>query len=323
MKKTSLFLFLAIPAFAEMDLLRGSEIPLRGSILSCGEDGHEKKLLCSLSNESDRDWLVCVDESGAIQLKRTDIDNDDASTLHTEELEDFPPDVRWVRRFGPKWTGLCIIPCLDPYSFLWQADVDGGSDGRLVLPVRAIDWRRYVRTVAPTNETPSAIDPANRLRWGIDVHGSNLVLTVENPSDVPVLLHVGSNDRNERLHGGYKVGPFDLGGELRAPRPRLFLVQFGWVSACPESGLYRVLHGQSAPSELRAASFDLIGIDDEGWKPGDKLSCSLKLYPRIVSPAGKRSAVDEPFRSGEVAKCRKLTAKLVFGPDGWRVESVR
>ena len=300
------------------NMANAAALPISGNVREDAENG---RLLCSLFNETDRDWLVCVAESGAIVPKRVPKRDPPSDIVEWTETETIPGDVRWIYQLAPKPVGPVVDP--DPWFLFWQVDEPDVFFGGWALPVRAIDWRRYVRTVAPTNETPSAIDPANRLRWGIDVHGSNLVLTVENPSDVPVLLHVGSNDRNERLHGGYKVGPFDLGGELRAPRPRLFLVQFGWVSACPESGLYRVLHGQSAPSELRTASFDLIGIDDEGWKPGDKLSCSLKLYPRIVSPAGKRSAVDEPFRSGEVAKRRKLTAKLVFGPDGWRVESVR
>ena len=322
MKRTvfCIFLTLNLPVFAEIDLPNQSKIPLRGSLGPNRKDAGNGRLSCSLVNETDRDWLVCVDESGEIVPKSVPEDARSSDIVEWTEIETFPNDVRWVYRLAPKPIGLAVDP--DPWFLSWQIDEPDIFGGRFALPVRAIDWRRYVRTVAPTNAPPPAIDPANALRWGIAVHGSNLVLTVENPSDDPVLLHVGSNDPPERIDPGAKSGAFTIYGELRAPRPRLFMIQFVQVSASPRSGLYRVLHGQSAPSEPRTASFNLIGIDNEEWKPGDKLSCSLKLYPRIVSPVGKRTAVDEPFRSGEVTKRRKLKAKLVFGPDGWRVEGV-
>ena len=71
MKRTVFCIFLALnfPVFAEIDLPNQSKIPLRGSLGPNRKDAGNGRLSCSLVNETDRDWLVCVDESGEIVPK--------------------------------------------------------------------------------------------------------------------------------------------------------------------------------------------------------------------------------------------------------------
>ena len=272
------------------------------------------RLSCSLANETDRDWLVCVDESGVIVPKSVPEDARPSDIVEWTEIETFPNDVRWIYRLAPKPTGLAVDP--DPWVLSWQIDEPGDREDRLALPVRAIDWDRYCCSTGNTNGTPVEFGGKTELLWRLDVLGSNLVLTVENPSDTPVLLHVSSNDQNKRYREQWTGGPFMLSGTLRSPGPRIFLVQFGWVPVSPSSGLYRVLHGRSASPELRRQYFKLAPIPEEGWSPGETVSCSIEFRPRIVTPSSGT------FHTHGVVKSKKISSEFVFQRDGWHLETV-
>ena len=92
MKKTVFCIFLALnfPVFAEIDLPNRSKIPLRGSLGLNHEDAGNGRLSCSLVNETDRDWLVCVDESGEIVPKSVPEDARSSDIVDWIEIETFP-----------------------------------------------------------------------------------------------------------------------------------------------------------------------------------------------------------------------------------------
>lgn len=92
MKRTVFCIFLALnlPVFAEIDLPNQSKIPLRGSLGPNRKDAGNGRLSCSLVNETDRDWLVCVDESGEIVPNCVPEDARSSDIVEWTEIETFP-----------------------------------------------------------------------------------------------------------------------------------------------------------------------------------------------------------------------------------------
>ena len=267
------------------------------SFYSAWEDsGPSLRLWCCLANESEEDWFVYVDAIGKI-APVFDVDPEcDADMKKGDVLFDFkeesyiPTNVFWVQRLYPARHGTVIglDGLLDKWS--WHSIPPQGNTTRGTVPVRAVNWKRWVETSGGpvTNGLESA--DGDGLQWRIDWIGTNLVLSVENVSSNPCLLHVYPEGVNGNPSFGdddsRSFGPFLLSANVSiGPPPNLR--QIVRTGGPVPRGIYRVLHGRPAPVEARSQAFFFGAVRPTCTpSPGTIVRCTMDFYPFVIYPFG-------------------------------------
>ena len=249
------------------------------------------RVRCGLINETDDNWFIFVDDDGRIEpvfdspSEDESEENNDSIRLSFKEEEVIPQGVLWVQHLYPSRSGTGTETDVLLDSWDWRSIPSGGKKTGGMITVRAVNWQHWIETVdhSQTNTFDTAVDDG--LRWKLDWAGTNLILSVENRSELPRLLHVfpeGVNGKPGYSNDPRTFGPFLLGANIRiGPTPNLWqIVRTGGPAP---RGIYRVLHGRQAPEESRTQSF-IFGAARRVPSPGTVVSCDVRFDPFVIYP---------------------------------------
>ena len=257
------------------------------------DSGPSLRLRCYLTNETDDDWFVYVDDMGKIIPDFDALPEDVAAAkdgdIHFDfKEEDFiPTNVFWVQSLYPARRGTRVGPNDFRDQWSWNIAATQGKKSRGTISVRAVNWNRWLATFngSVANGRESANDD---LRWRLGWAGTNLVLSVENVSSNPCLLHVNPEGVNGNPSFGdddpRSFGPFLLFADVQiGPPPNLW--QISRTGTPIPRGIYRVLHGLPAPENARTHSFFFgAARPKRAPAPGTVVQCKMNFFPFVIYP---------------------------------------
>lgn len=267
------------------------------SFFSVWEDsGPSPRFWCCLVNETEEDWFVYVDTIGKITPVFDVAPESDGAVKNGDILFDFkeenniPTNVFWVQRLYPARHGSVVglDRLLDKWS--WHSIPPQGKKTRGRVSVRAVNWNHWVETSSESVTNRLESMDGDGLQWRLDWIGTNLVLSVENISYCPRLLHVYPEGVNGNPSFGdddsRSFGPFLLSANVSiGPPPNLR--QIVRTGGPVPRGIYRVLHGRPAPVEARSQAFFFGAVRPTcAPSPGTIVRCTMDFYPFVIYPFG-------------------------------------
>lgn len=273
---------------------------------------------CMLTNETDEDWFVHVDEYGIIRALFDDSDSmgylgqDGALDCDFREINNIFPDGLWLQRLCPKSNETCFG--LNGLLDHWIWPIESSYKRKGVVPVRAVNWNRWIGESGGSTTNELDVTNDDGLQWRLDLIETNLVLSVENISETPRLIHVCLEDmtgRSGKCIDTETQGPFLLSANIQigqSPNLRQIVLSGRPVPR----GIYRVLHGRSASEVARSQTFVIGAVSPTLLVSGTKVHCDLHFYPFIIHPFGDWGGTNRTVNSRQRGFHLSLSTNLVI-----------
>lgn len=291
-----------------------------GAILFAAEpaiDSGTNIFRCLVVNQTDDEWLLFVDEEGALPtLHPSEKDLDDCSRVSFafEDQTNIPHDVIWLRELDRKPDGNPTWRRRDDSYFLFDVPAPGDNMKENIFSIRALNWNRWIEG---EENGAVAVSHDTGLTWSFLLEGTNMFLVVENKSSFPRFVHIRHNrigkPFNSKRPELLTEGPFLVSSVIHEIGSVISLSYTLIDPPAFDSGFYRVLHGSSAPVESRKHSFLIGTFRREKWPAeGTPLVVELDFYPWIVCPLGRSGESDPTFTDCQKMYHYSIKTNIVF-----------